>query len=70
MKIFFKQHRMYESDHTKFIKSLKEQNPAVEAGQQQGRALLWDKAPASLDDIARNNESAIKQQAYVYQNKL
>jgi hypothetical protein len=70
MKLFFKQHRMYESDHTKFIKSLKEQNPALEAGQQQGRSLLWDKAPASLEEIARAKESAIKQQAYVYQTKL
>lgn len=70
MKLFFKQHRMYESDHTKFIKSLKEQNPAMEASQQQGRALLWDKSPASLEEIARAKESAIKQQAYVYQTKL
>jgi Protein of unknown function (DUF3460) len=70
MKLFFKQHRMYESDHTKFIKSLKEQNPAMEVGQQQGRSLLWDKAPASLEEIARAKESAIKQQAYVYQTKL
>lgn len=70
MKLLFKQHRMYESDHTQFIKGLKEQNPQIEAGQQQGRSLLWDKAPLSLDEQARLRESRIKQQAYVYQTKL
>jgi hypothetical protein len=70
MKFLFKQHRGYESDHTQFIKSLKEQNPAIEQGQREGRALLWDKAPLSLDERARQRDSAIQQQAYVYQNKL
>jgi hypothetical protein len=70
MKLLFKQHRMYESDHTQFIKGLKEQNPQMEAGQQQGRALLWDKAPTTLDDQSRQRDSGIRQQAYVYQNKL
>ncbi|UGQ44652.1 DUF3460 family protein [Massilia endophytica] len=70
MKLFFKQHRMYESDHTKFIKSLKDQNPSMEEGQRQGRSLLWDKAPLSLEERARQQQSAIKQQAYVYQTKV
>jgi len=65
-----KQHSMYESDHTLFIKSLKEKNPAIEEGQRLGRALLWDKAPLSLDEQDRQLESAVKQQAYVYQNKV
>jgi hypothetical protein len=67
---FSKQHSMYESDHTLFIKSLKEKNPAIEEGQRLGRALLWDKAPLSLDEQERQLESAVKQQAYVYQNKV
>jgi hypothetical protein len=70
MKLLFKQHRMYESEHTQFIKGLKDKNPSIEAGQQQGRSLLWDKAPATLDEQARQRESRIAQQAYVYQNKL
>jgi hypothetical protein len=65
-----KQHSMYESDHTLFIKQLKAANPAIEQGQQEGRALLWDKAPTALSDQDRRRESAVKQQAYVYQNKL
>lgn len=62
-------HTQYESEHTKFIKELKEKNPGMEQGQQAGRALLWDKAPLSLDEQRRINESRIRQQAYVYQTK-
>jgi hypothetical protein len=61
---------MYESDHTLFIKKLKEQNPHIESGQQEGRGLLWDKAPLTLEEQRRLAESRVKQQAYVYQNKL
>ena len=62
-------HTQYESEHTKFIKQLKEQTPGMEERQQAGRALLWDKAPLSLDEQRRINESRIRQQAYVYQTK-
>jgi hypothetical protein len=65
-----KQFQLYESDHTLFIKALKAKNPAIEEGQRAGRALLWDKPPVSLDEQERQLASAIKQQAYVYQNKL
>jgi len=61
---------MYESEHTLFIKALKEKNPGIEEGQQKGRALLWDRPPVSLDEQQRQLESAVKQQAYVYQNKV
>jgi hypothetical protein len=67
---FSKQHSMYESDHTKFIAELKAKNPGIEEGQRAGRALLWDKAPTPLSEQDRTAESRIKQQAYVYQNKL
>jgi hypothetical protein len=66
----FKQHSMYESDHTKFIKELKAKTPGMEERQQAGRALLWDKAPTSLDEQRRLKESRIRQQAYVYQTKV
>ena len=66
----FNQFSRYESEHTLFIKALKEKNPAIEEGQREGRALLWDKAPTALSEQDRTAESRIKQQAYVYQNKL
>lgn len=65
-----KQFQLYESDHTLFIKELKAKNPGIEAGQQAGRALLWDKAPATLSEQERTSASRVRQQAYVYQNKL
>jgi len=65
-----KQHSMYESDHTKFIQSLRNQQPGLEDRQRQGRALLWDQEPTSLDDQQRLKSSTVKQQAYVYQNKV
>ncbi len=66
---FSKQFQLYESDHTKFIKALKQQNPALEQQQRDGRALLWDKEPIDLDTQKRNLDANVKQQAYVYQNK-
>ena len=47
--IFSKKHVHSESEHTKFISELKKQHPEMDAGQVAGRALLWDKAPVSLD---------------------
>ena len=65
-----KQFHLYESDHTLFIKALKAKNPGMEERQREGRALLWDKAPIALTEQDRQLESNVKQQAYVYQNKL
>ncbi|HEX8955814.1 MAG TPA: DUF3460 family protein [Burkholderiaceae bacterium] len=59
----------YESEATQFINGLKKQNPKLEESQRAGRALLWDKAPIDLDWKRRNDDSRIKQQAYVYQSK-
>jgi hypothetical protein len=67
---FTNQHQLYESDHTKFIKELKAANPAIEQGQREGRALLWDKAPTPLTEQQRRAESRVRQQPYVYQNKV
>ncbi|MCS0806848.1 DUF3460 family protein [Massilia agilis] len=66
----FKQHSMYESDHTKFIKELKAKTPGMDERQQAGRALLWDKAPITLEEQRRIAESRIRQQAYPYQTKV
>jgi hypothetical protein len=66
----FSKHTNYESDHTKFIKELKEKTPGMDERQVEGRNLLWDKAPLSLDEQRRIAESRIRQQAYVYQTKV
>ena len=63
-------HIQYESEHTKFIKELKEKTPGMEERQQAGRSLLWDKAPLSLDEQRRIYESRLRQQAYPYQTKV
>lgn len=66
---FTKQHQLYESEITRFIKDLKKNNPDIEVQQKIGRALLWDKTPIDLDTQKRLRESRVKQQPYVYQNK-
>ncbi len=66
----FKKHANYESDHTKFIKELKEKNPGMDERQAAGRALLWDRSPLSLDEQRRIDESRLRQQAYPYQTKV
>ncbi|MEN7526068.1 MULTISPECIES: DUF3460 family protein [unclassified Cupriavidus] len=57
---------MYESDITQFLKTLKQERPALEAEQRQGRNLLWDKAPIDLEERARADESRVAQKPYVY----
>jgi Protein of unknown function (DUF3460) len=55
----------YNSDATKFINELKQAKPALDAEQQKGRALLWDKV---VDRLAwKGYRSAqVAQQPYVY----
>lgn len=60
----------YESDFTKFLKELKQKDPELEQKQRAGRAIFWDKTPIDLDARKRAEESRIKQQPYVYQNKF
>lgn len=60
----------YESDFTKFLKELKQKDPELEQKQRAGRAIFWDKAPIDLDARKRAEESRVKQQPYVYQNKF
>ncbi len=66
---FSKQFSRYQSEFTQFISDLKQKNPKIEEGQQQGRSLLWDKAPIDLEAKERAEQSRVKQQPYVYQNK-
>ncbi len=57
----------YKSKITDFLEELKAQNPQLEQAQQEGRALLWDKAPISPEEQERQKAARVKQKAYVYQ---
>jgi len=59
--------RSYESDHTRFIRELKQKNPQIEEGQIRGRAILWDKQ-IDREAAERFRKSRVPQQGYVYQN--
>lgn len=59
----------YESEFTGFMRELKQQRPELEAEQRKSRAIWWDHQQ-ELETIRRNRESRVKQQAYVYQNKV
>ena len=58
----------YQSAITLFINELKSKNPEIEKGQLEGRALLWDKKPISIDEQKRNKLARIRQKPYVYSN--
>ena len=60
--------KKYQSDITGFLAKLKIDQPNLEASQQAGRALLWDKTPLSSEDQRRALDAKIKQRAYVYSN--
>jgi len=59
----------YESDITRMIRELLKEKPHIVQEQIKGRALWWDKK-LDLDARKRAQESDVKQQAYVYQNKV
>ena len=59
----------YESDFTVFMRDLKAKQPQLEAQQQQGRSLLWDKEPTSLETSDALAKAKLKQAAYPYQTK-
>jgi hypothetical protein len=58
----------YTSEATQFIEQLKAQRPELDAQQQAGRALLWDK---NVDRAAWQEFGAarVPQQPYVYQTR-
>lgn len=59
----------YLSEFTKFLNEIKKKDPEIEHGQQVGRALLWDKAPISLDEQQRSKLAKVAQKPYVYANE-
>ncbi len=57
--------RAYESDITRFLRKLKQNDPDIERGQHKGRAIFWDKN-LDADMRRRHTESTVPQAAYVY----
>ena len=55
----------YQSEVTQFIGQLKDQNPALDAQQQAGRALLWDKE-VDREVWAEYRAGRVAQKPYVY----
>lgn len=66
MHIFYRP--QYQSDATLFIDQLKANNPEMEAGQRQGRELLWDK-PVNREAQSEFEAARVAQQPYVYQTE-
>ena len=58
----------YKSDATQFIDQLKAQRPELDAQQQEGRALLWDKQ-LSRDEQQAFQAGRVTQKPYVYQTQ-
>jgi hypothetical protein len=61
--------RAYESDITRFLRELKKNNPDIERGQREGRAIFWDK-DIDADLYRRYEASDVPQPAYVYGSKV
>lgn len=56
----------YTSDVTDFIAHLKQEKPALDLSQRQGRALLWDKQ-LDRDLESEFGAARVPQKPYVYQ---
>lgn len=56
---------MYESDITKFVRDLMDNNPELKELQKTNRATWWDKKQ-NLDELKRQDASAAPKQAYAY----
>jgi hypothetical protein len=61
--------RHYESDHTRFIRAMKEQKPQLEGEQQKSRAIWWDKRADDLAELRQRDKGRIPQAGYVYQGQ-
>jgi Protein of unknown function (DUF3460) len=56
---------LYESEHTRFMRDLFEQNPQLPEKQKEARAIWWDKK-LDKEERRRFQESSVPQKAYVY----
>ncbi len=60
--------KLYESDHTKFMRELFEKNPQWAEDQREARAIWWDKK-LDREERKRFTESNVPQKGYVYFGK-
>ena len=58
--------KLYESEHTKFMREWLEKHPEQRDEKQRGRALWWDKNAQSMEELRRTSESKVAQKAYCY----
>ena len=61
--------RHYESEHTRFIREMKDRKPDLEQEQRESRAIWWDKRPADLANRRTMDEGRVPQAPYVYQGQ-
>ncbi len=58
--------RLYESEHTKFIRELLQKQPDLVQKQREARAIWWDKPPRELATERSMDQGRIPQSPYVY----
>jgi hypothetical protein len=56
---------MYESETTRFIRELLDQNPQIKEQQKRNRLTWWDR-PQDLESWSDQAESTVPQPGYVY----
>jgi hypothetical protein len=58
--------RLYESEHTKFMRELMKKQPELVQKQREARAIWWDKPPRELDAERAMDRGRVPQSPYVY----
>lgn len=61
--------RLYESEHTKFIRELLRQQPQLVEKQHEARAIWWDKTPRELSEERAMDQARVPQTPYVYSSE-
>jgi hypothetical protein len=61
--------RHYESEHTKFVRELKEKRPEIEEKQREARAIWWDKDPGALAEGRAMAKGKVPAKPYAYQTE-
>lgn len=59
----------YVSEITQFLAQLKRERPQLDAEQQKGRAIWWDKASIDLEQTRRWRDAKVPQKPYPYQTE-
>ena len=60
--------RLYESEHTKFMRELMRARPDLVEKQREARAMWWDKTPQELSEERSMDAGRVPQSPYVYPN--